>query len=188
MKLRWYLKMKQTEIEALLPEIFQRTIQPDNLLDALLAVMEGLPAPSEEVLDNLERYFDPYRTPDHFLRYLAAWVDLSPLLRNVSEGIEQEVLALPVGSGWLRELIAQAVILSHWRGTSYGLQRFLETATGIMGFEIDEQVGDKNIGENRPFHIRIRAPHASGRFRPLVEKIIEMEKPAYVTYELEFLA
>ena len=40
---------------------------------------------------------------------------------------------------FLRELIAAAAQLSQWRGTAQGLQRFLETATGIEGFELDEE-------------------------------------------------
>jgi phage tail-like protein len=179
--------MKQREIEALLPEIFRRTIQPNSLLDALLAVMEGLPTPSEDVLENIDHFFDPYRTPERFVHFLAAWVDLTPLLRNVSEEADQEVLALPVGSGWLRELIAAAAEMAQWRGTRHGMQRFLETATGLSGYEIDEHVSDDSTGEILPYHIRVRAPQAAKRFQPLVEKLIEMEKPAYVTYRLEFL-
>ncbi len=63
--------------------------------------------------------------------------------------------------------------------------RFLETATGSQGFEIDEQVPGPN-GQPRPFHLLIRAPAQAARCATLVERIVEMEKPAYVTYELEF--
>jgi phage tail-like protein len=178
--------MKQNEIAALLPEIFQRTILPGTLLDALLAVMEDLHLPSEAVLDDLDSYFDPYRAPEPFIRFLAAWVDLTPLLREAHEIFEPDAPPLSSGSGRLRELVSLAAPLSQWRGTRSGLQRFLETATGVTGFEIDEQPVDELTGEIRPFHIHIRAPQATQRFQPLLEKIIEMEKPAYVTYSLEF--
>jgi hypothetical protein len=57
---------------------------------------------------------------------------------------------------------------------------------GVSGFEIDEQVVDESTGQVRPYHILIRAASETKQFLPLLEKIIEMEKPAYVTYELEF--
>jgi phage tail-like protein len=120
--------MQHSEIAGLLPEIFRRTLQPGSLLEALLAVMEALHEPSEEVLATLDRYFDPYRTPERFVPFLAMWVNLSPLLRDVSDISELEAQPLSSGTGRLRELIALSASLSHWRGTRYGLQRFLETA------------------------------------------------------------
>jgi hypothetical protein len=87
--------------------------------------------------------------------------------------------------GRLRELIAQAAFLSQWRGTSRGLLRFLEAATGVQGFAIDEQVPGPD-GLPRPFHLRVRAPQTTKPYSVLIERIIEIEKPAYVTYELAF--
>lgn len=175
--------MKRTEIETLLPGIFQDTIRPGGLLAALLNVMEVLHAPAESVLAELERYFDPYRTPDVFVPYLAGWVDLESLLIS---GADENVFAdFPTGVGQLRELVAAAAFISRWRGTRKGLLRFLETATGTTGFEIDEQVNDDQ-GLPRPFHLHIRAPQSVQAHQSLVEQVIELEKPAYVTYTLEF--
>ena len=72
--------MKQAEIKQLLPEIFQRAVHPGNPLFAVLSVMEVLQAPSENILQNLETHFDPRRSPDRFVAYLASWVDLDRLL------------------------------------------------------------------------------------------------------------
>ena len=63
--------------------------------------------------------------------------------------------------------------------------RFLETATGVRGFAIDEQVPGEG-GLPRPFHLRVHAPRETEPFRVLIERIVEVEKPAYVTYELVF--
>lgn len=175
--------MKRTEIERLLPGIFQRTIRPGQLLGALLDAMETMHEPSEAVLANLEAYFDPYRTPDVFVPYLAGWVDLESLLIGVSD--EAEAVSFPTGIGQLRELVAAAAFLSKWRGTRKGLLRFLETATGVKGFDINEQVLEPD-GRPRPYHLHIRAPQATEPHRGLIENVIELEKPAYVTYELEF--
>lgn len=175
--------MRQSEIKQLLPDIFRRTIRPGGPLHALLAVMEGLQGPSEEILDELERYFDPYRTPDRFVPYLAAWVDLDRLLPE-SVGDADEPSHFPGGLGRLRELIAAAAFLSKWRGTRKGLLAFLGIATGGEDFAIRENV--TGAGEQRSFHLAIQAPQKAEPYRELIERIVQMEKPAYVTYELRF--
>jgi P2-related tail formation protein len=184
--------MKRNEIEHLLPEVIRRTIRPGNPLDALLAVMEALHAPSEEVLAELDLYLDPYRAPDDFIPYLARWVDLGRFLAEFpeSDGPDEgpghpSSVPFAGGLGRLRDLIAAAATLSKWRGTAKGLLRFLETATGMQGFEIDEAVPGPN-GQPQPFHLQIRAPTKAEPYRVLIRRIIEMEKPAYVTYKLSF--
>ncbi len=186
--------MKQSEILQLLPEIFQRTAAPENPLTVLLAVMEQLQAPAEGVLDGLDRFFDPRRTPDKFVAFLATWVDLASLLRDMpASGAATPggattgaapLDALSTGTGRLRELVAAAAYLSQWRGTRQGLLRFLETATGLTGFEINEAVIEK--GQAIPYHLLITAPAPARPYRSLLDRIIALEKPAYVTYELIF--
>jgi phage tail-like protein len=163
--------MKSAEILRLLPGVFQRTAREGSPLAALLGVMEALHAPSEQVLENLDALFDPRRAPDRFVPFLARWVDLD--------------LPVTTGLGRLRELAAAGVELSRWRGTARGLLLFLSTATGRKDFEVDERVPGPN-GLPRPFHIRVRAPEELAAHRPMLERIIELEKPAYVTYELHF--
>jgi phage tail-like protein len=176
--------MKRNEIEQLLPEVFRRTARPGSPLFALLEVMEALHAPPEAVLDQLDGYFDPYRAPERFVPFLARWVDLAYLL--VDEEPEAATApSFPGGLGRLRELVTSAARLSKLRGTVRGLVLFLEMATGISGFRIEEQVPGEN-GVPRPFHMRVRAPATSEPLRRLITQIIEMEKPAYLTYELVF--
>jgi phage tail-like protein len=163
--------MRSPEIERLLPGVFQRTVQPESPLAALLEVMEALHAPSEEVLSHLEAHFDPRRAPDRFVPFLARWVGMD--------------LPVTTGLGRLRELVAAAVEISRWRGTARGLLLFLTTATGRTDFAVDEQVLGPD-GRPRPFHVRVRAPAEVSAHRLLLERIIEREKPAYVTYELHF--
>ena len=179
--------MKRDEILTLLPEIFQRTAREGNPLTLVLDVMEQMHAPDEDVLAEMDRYFDPHRAPDAFVPLLATWVDLADLLRDIPPGVLSAPEPLPTGIGRLRELIAAAAYLSQWRGTRQGLLRFLETATGVRGFTIEEQVKDP-AGRIRPYRLRIVAPAATKPYQPLLETIIELEKPAYVTYELAFAA
>jgi phage tail-like protein len=180
--------MKREEIEKLLPHVFQQTLRPQSPLNALLEVMESLHRPAEAVLSHLETYFNVYSTPDIMVPYLACWVDLDrfyPFYSAQPEDLRRSVDPISSGTGQLRELIAAAAYLSQWRGTSKGLKLFLETGTGMNGFELVENVQDEN-GNPRPFHIRIVAPPDAEPHIALIERIIEQEKPAYVSYELEF--
>jgi hypothetical protein len=184
--------MKRNEIRQLLPSILRHTAYPGSPLVALLDVMEQLHTPSEEILDNLASYLDPYQAPHHFLPYLAHWVDLSRFLtdspafgRQDSGPLSEVSSPFSPGMGRLRDLIASATELWQWRGTRRGLLGLLETATGIKGFEIDESVVSPS-GQARPFHLLVRAPAQAQSYYRLIERILEMEKPAYVTYELQF--
>lgn len=180
--------MKQKAIEFLLPEVFRRTARPGGPLSAVLGVMEDLHEPSTEILGRIDSYFDPYRTPDAFVAYLARWLDLERVFDDPGDPYLAPDTGhgpLSSGLGHLRELIAWASYLSQRRGTGLGLIKFLEVATGIPGFKIDEDVKDA-AGRRQPFHIRVLGPREARPHRSLVERIITLEKPAYVTLELDF--
>jgi phage tail-like protein len=177
--------MRRSEIERLLPEVFQRTMRPGGPLFSIVEIMETQHRPSEEILEQLDAYFHPFRTPDEFVPYLAQWVDLGRLLAEAPEGATTTV-PFPTGIFRLRALVSAAAYLSQWRGTATGLIRFLETATGVSGFEIDERVTRRD-GRVRPYHILVRAPAETEQYRSLIQLIIDLEKPAHVTYSLEFV-
>jgi phage tail-like protein len=183
--------MKQDEIQQLLPVIFQRTLSSGSPLTTILEVMEQMHSPAEAVLDNLDAYFDPRRTPSAFVPFLARWLDLERLFDvSVLRTAPDRATAAPTspistGLSSLRELTAVAAELSRWRGTAKGLLLFLETAMETRGFVVEDQVVGNN-GRVQPFHLKIRAPAITRPHQTLMERIIESEKPAYVTYELEF--
>ncbi|HEY6292469.1 MAG TPA: hypothetical protein VI455_13040 [Terriglobia bacterium] len=180
--------MKQNEIKHLLPGIFRRTLREGNPLSAIVEIMEALHAPSEEKLRGLDANFDPRRAPDAFVPFLARWVDLDRLFERPLEATQPRRSTprmLPSGLGRLRELVASAAYVSQWRGTSKGLLLLLETATGMSGFEIEERVPGPG-GRPRPFHFQLRVPLEAASCRSLIERIVESEKPAYVTCEIEF--
>jgi hypothetical protein len=120
---------------------------------------------------------------------LAQWVDLAWIFdrHNLDPRLRGEDGPLSTGLGRLRELVAAAPHLAQWRGTRLGLVRFLETATGVNGFEIDD-APDLTSAVPRPFHLVVRAPAGAAPDRALIRRIIEVEKPAYVTYDLQFAA
>jgi phage tail-like protein len=179
--------MKQSEIAQLLPAVFQLTLNEGNPLPALLEVMEALQAPSEAVLLQLDSFFDPRRTRNEFVPYLAYWADLTRLFDDVPNPKDEFPFSrssIASGVGRLRELIASAAYLSQWRGTRKGLLLFLQTATGFAEFDIKENV--TLDGQPQRFHLSVYAPKDSAQYRNLIERIVELEKPAYVTYELSF--
>jgi phage tail-like protein len=177
--------MKKEQIKRLLPALFQSALQPGSPLFAILDVMETLHAPSEVAMGSLAANFDPYLAPDAFVPYLASWVDLEVLLDPPRTESSSSIPSPSTGLGRLRELTAAAATLSQWRGTRKGLCMFLKTATGATGFKVDEQVrGDD--GRIKPFHLRVTAPQELAEHRILIDRIIQLEKPAYVTYELAF--
>jgi phage tail-like protein len=179
--------MKSSEIARLLPEVYRAGLGKGTVLSALLEVMAQMHAPSERVLDHLDAFIDPRRTEDRFVPMLARWVDLGRLfIRSADDPAADSARdAISTGTGRLRELIARAAYLSQWRGTRTGLIAFLETATGRSGFGIEERVSGPD-GPVRPFHIRIRVPPGLQGHRALIERIVEHEKPAYVTCDIVF--
>jgi hypothetical protein len=87
------------------------------------------------------------------------------------------------GLGRLRELVAVAMEDSRWRGTSRGLTSFLQAATGVSGWSIDER-SPGSVAAQSAFHMVVHGPKSVAPHAPMVERIVEMEKPAAVTYEL----
>jgi phage tail-like protein len=178
--------MKSDKIQELLPQVFQRTARPDSPLQALLEAMEELTEPAEKTLAELDKYIDPYRAPEDFVVYLARWLDLqrffsSSVKRRLETG--EQVDPIPPGSGRLRELLITAARMLALRGTHRGLIAMLEIATGVEGFSVEESPTDES-GQPIPFHIAVHLPPEAGQYRGFVRRIVEAEKPAYVTCEL----
>jgi phage tail-like protein len=180
--------MHHAEIERLLPGVFQRTNAPGSPLRALLLVMEKLHAPSERVLEELPVYLDPRSADPRYLTMLAHWVDLDRVLPPRGFSAPPRTWSSPatgLAEDALRELVAQAARLAKLRGTAAGLRAFLEIASGYAPFRLEEGVQGAD-GAVIPFHVRVVAPGAAREALALIERITELEKPAYVTYEIVF--
>ncbi len=137
----------------------------------LLEVMEHLHEPSEELMSKLEMYFDPQRTRADLLPMLGYWLGLDELLLRRSANI--------------RTFVARAVELWKWRGTAWAVTESLEIATGVPGFVVSEEPPDAGRAA-RPFHFFVTTPEGVLKDKEVIEKVIEMQKPAYVTYEIIF--
>jgi phage tail-like protein len=160
------------QLEQLLPGVFRRALPPGSALGALLDVVAGLVDPVELTLSDLDSYFDPWRCPDRFLPLLAAWLDLP--------------LPITTGPGRLRALLHAAARLHQLRGTKNALVTFLEVATGVDGFRVDEEVRDES-GKVKPFFALIQAPESTRPHSAMLRRIIESERPAHVRCELAFV-
>ncbi len=175
-----------------LPEIYQRS----DFVSRFLTIFEQAFDPTVQVLDDFWAYLDPLTAPKALIPFLAEWV------------------AWPLNPNWTlkqqRWLIRHAIELYQWRGTSYGLQLALSLVTGLPNDEdhirIQEEsqadfvIGDvflqdePMLGGGRSFHFWVQlrsdspatAEHIRGQ-ETVVRAIIEQEKPAFCTYNLEFL-
>lgn len=163
--------MRRSAIERLLPAVYQQAAGPGGVLAALLDVMEQMHEPSERRLVDVAELFAPYRTPDRFLPFLAGWLAFEHIAGPAGDG------ALPVPVGRLRDLVAEGSRLAQWRGTGTGLRSVVETVTGVSGCVVEEP-------PDRPFHVVVRVPAAAAAYRELVERVVEAEKPAAVTYQV----
>lgn len=187
--------MRRAAIERLLPDVFQRALGSEGSardtagspLAAVLDVMEHQHAPAEDALRRLPDVFDPRLADERFLTMLAHWVDLARLnpQRSGDVDLDWRRQSWPIATDRLRELIANAADLSQRRGTASGLLRFLEIATGASPYAIEERVAGEG-GVPIPYHVRLVAPRAAQPLTELIARIVEEEKPAYVTWELAF--
>ncbi|NLE44889.1 MAG: hypothetical protein GX620_09225 [Chloroflexi bacterium] len=172
-----------------LPELYEE----DELMGQFLMLFESFWGPIESQIGNIHCYFDPKTAPASMLPWLASWVDAA-----LDERVSDETR---------RQLIQWAVPLYRRRGTSAGLQRFLEIYTGgdveIVEYRAENlclgatarlgpgiALGQRNMPHT--FTVRIRLPEAANgsSTRELdamarrVRAVIDAEKPAHTTYDL----
>lgn len=175
--------MTPGQIEKLLPDVLRRASGPRTPLRGLLEVMSDFLAPTEDLLGDLDRWFDPWRCPSGFLAHLAGWVDLDWLLLPDPRGTLSLAERYPPGEAALRALVAAAAPLARTRGTAAELEAFLLTATGVEGFVLDDTVLDTE-GRALAFFLEVRVPSEAAPFLGLIERIVAREKPAYVAHRI----
>lgn len=138
----------------------------------------------ETILDHIEAFFDPDRTPEDFLPWLAQWVATS--LRD-----DWSVATK-------RKFIGQIIPLYKLRGTRAGIQKVLELSdveAKIVDFHDgkDVEVEEKAFGSGaKPPHffgvivtLRTRNPALLANTIRRVRAIVDREKPAHTYYGLQ---
>ena len=167
--------MAEPRVVDLLPEVIRSTSTPGSPLAALAAAADEMHVPVAAVLDHLDAVLDPFRAPPAFVRYLAGWVDLAWTGAADTDGDTRTGAGVAVDR--LRDLIAASADLAARRGTPAGLVRFLELATGVEGFRVEDVPGE--------FHVRVSVPADAAEHLDLVRQAVRTLRPAHVTSEVD---
>lgn len=169
-----------------LPSLYRN----DETMGQFLMLFESFLKPIERQIDNLDDTLDPRLTPAALLPWLATWVDLR-LDPAWSEDKQ-------------RRLLRSCVALYRRRGTYAGLKEFLEIYTGVTPIILEHRASNLRLGQsavlgpgsaigrnNVPHGLTIRLrlpalPEAEAALRRrVIASIIESEKPAHATYQLQ---
>ena len=172
--------MTPEALAGLLPEAMRRVVGEGTPLDSCLDIMADLLTSVEDSLSESVQTFDPFTTPDRCLAMLAAWTDVNSLLLQQPRSLDWRDRKYPVAPHRLRLLVSNAQRLSSWRGTAVQLQTLLTHVTGVTGFRIEDRI------PGRSYHMVVYAPVAAQRDRDLVTRVVEDQKPAYVTHEIVY--
>ncbi|MDJ0632609.1 MAG: phage tail protein I [Xenococcaceae cyanobacterium MO_188.B29] len=131
----------------------------------------------EEIIDNIDVYFNPQQTPEEFLPWLAGWVALS-----LRDDWKPKVK---------RAFIQQIVGLYRLRGTKAGLIKILEIYLENAGFSKKVKVYDQFTNFPNYFQVQLtlndRDPDKYWRQAKIAQAIIDREKPAQTFYSLKIL-
>jgi hypothetical protein len=76
-------------------------------------------------------------------------------------------------------LIAEFPELVRSRGTHQSLLRFLEVATGLPGFTVED-----GMQTGKAFHIVVHVPANAALLDDLICRIVAGERPAHATWEV----
>jgi phage tail-like protein len=183
-----------------LPSIFSD--DPTQFLGRFLLPFEqiltgldgGEPVPAEgleETIAGIAALFDPHTTREDFLPWLAGWV------------------ALGLRADWTvaqkRDFVAKIVPLYRRRGTKENLAELLKIYTGLApvitsGADTEFQIGvHSTIGKDmwldgsppHRFHVGVTMPNPDPqtlqRQYQIASALIELQKPAHTTFDLEIV-
>lgn len=186
-----YLRPRSLYLD-FLPDFYREI----DFIGRFLKVFEQTFEPAVNTLDSLWAYLDPLTAPSALLPFLAHWVGWD--------------FDAPLHPQRQRFLIRHALEIYRWRGTRRGLRFYLHLATGLpIGDDIEAEsakpIGiheafsqglvlgaahlgeDASLGGGRPYHFTIclRPGPDHPIDEALVRHIVDQEKPAFCTYDLE---
>lgn len=167
------LPRSASELLSLLPAIYRE----DAFVGQYLWAFERVLLDLERQVDELATLFDPETTRAEFLPWLASWMAF--MLRADLDEKQQ------------REFLATAISLYRRRGTKGSLQDLIFNFTRGTPTVL-EGTADPAGDVPHHFHIKVvfaREKDSAEQLRRLAitRSVIEMEKPAHVAYELEFV-
>jgi phage tail-like protein len=162
-----------------LPAVFREDPFAGNFLLAFEALLSGRDGVEglEQIAGRIADHFDPGKTPDDFLPWLAGWVALS--------------LRADWDAGTKRGFIAEIVPLYRKRGTLAGLKRMLEIYLRPLGDEVsrdDVVIYDDFDTPPHFFQVQLKLTQADPVLlrttQEIARAIIDQEKPAHTFYAL----
>lgn len=172
--------MDRALITRFLPENYRSAATDRSALMGMLAAMEAMHEPVEQILETREAYVSPWRAPDPFVMMQAGWLGLDLYF---DWGGGRPGVGTPrfrSGTDRLRLLVAIAAELNRHRGTRETLLSFLRVATGVEGFTVSDGPG--------AFHFTVHAPARARPFADLVNRMVAGESPAHATFDIVFAA
>lgn len=174
--------MLANDIQQFLPENFRlAAVHRGGVTRAMLEVMEELHCRDEVIVDTIDRFFSPICVDeDHaeFVLLQASWLGLERYFNWSGGRPGVGTPNFPGGIANLRLLVAEAANLLRERGMEATLLRFLELATGTRGYKIES---------DGRFHFTLTAPGSVRPLADLIKRIVEGERPAHTTYDIEYL-
>jgi phage tail-like protein len=137
-----------------------------ELLGRYLQIFEQIWEPMEQRHDHIALYFDPRTAPGRFVDWLASWFDLH--------------LSPELAEQYRRRVAADAFRLQRWQATPAGLENLIALSTGFI-----VQVSDL---PEQPFvfEVRVWMPRDRTAEQPIVEALIQANKPVFAGYVLQF--
>lgn len=147
----------------------------NEFLARFLLIFETILSPIHRTVDNLPHYWDPHLAPPQLLGWLGSWLGL--------------VLDERWPEARRRELIAAAADLYRWRGTRRGLVEFIRLYTGLRPEIVEPTLTDVSADRSRAyrFTVRVTVPPEQAVDRSLLERIVDLEKPAFAAATLEIV-
>jgi len=162
----------------LLPALYQ----DDDFAQRFTSALDAVMAPILATLDCIEAYVDPSLAPPDFVEWLAGWVGIE---LDENWPLERQ-----------RDLVASAVGLYEWHGTTRGLARLVEIYAGVTP-EISESGGASwaaspggDLPGSADAHVKVtvRVADPSAVDVGRLDRIIAKAKPAHVAHEVEVVA
>lgn len=170
------MTLERRDLVELLPEVMRLADLPGSPFAATLDAMHDLLAPTMARIETVDMWFDPLTAPPAALPLLATWLDLA-VAAEVTVACHDDEAARDRA---LRRLVIAGHDLVRLRGTRQGLERLLRIVTSMDHFTLDDGAA------TAPFHLAVVAPQAVADRAGALRRLIEHERPVYVTWSLRF--
>ena len=153
-----------------LPGVFHR----NEFLGRFLLIFEEVLGPLDRQIANLPAFFDPDTTTPEVLDWLARWAGI--------------VFDDRVPVAQRRQAVNNAVSIYRRRGTARGLADFIESVTGVRPDIVEPTLaeGSRDAALAFTFTVQLRVPADSPIEEDLVQRVIDIEKPAFAAGTLVF--